>query len=407
MLDAIHAGAVVVTEHSSAIAPLVPGVDVLVASPDALPYVLETALGNPDLLERLRANAYERIRASLPFALSVSVFRAAAVELLGRPVSPGASLGCQAATPPDNWTLPAPEGDSRGIALSREVKYARAEVIALGREISRLEQAIRSGGGEPDGAQIVEESLTWSACRNPRVTVITAIADAAAMIGPTLDSLARSRFRDFEVVMVDDAVQAGSLDLVREWMGANSRVPALLARRAFRGGLGAARNTALDLARAPYCLILDAGDEIYPRALEVLVATLDAMADVAMAYPIVEVAGMTEPFVAAGGDYLLNVYGWEPGRLRLWARGAGLSLVHTERLRELGGFATEPQLEGWEDHDLWCRVADRGWRAQLAPQVLGRYRASPARVTGLSDAPPVPALIDRAPRLLAGVHPVL
>ena len=131
------------------------------------------------------------------------------------------------------------------------------------------------------------------------------------------------------------------------------------------------------------------------------------MPDAAFAYPIVEVSGMVEAFVAAGGDYLLNVLGWEPGRLRLWTRGAGLSLFQAERLRQLRGFATEPQLVGWEDYDLWCRVADHSWHGQLVPQILGRYRASPARVTRLSDAPPVPALIDRAPRVLAGVHPLV
>ena len=47
VLDAIHAGAVVVTEHSSGIAPLVAGEHLLVASADALPFVAEALLRDP------------------------------------------------------------------------------------------------------------------------------------------------------------------------------------------------------------------------------------------------------------------------------------------------------------------------------------------------------------------------
>ena len=42
VLDAIHAGAVVVTEHSSGMAPLVAGEHLLVASADSMPFVAET-----------------------------------------------------------------------------------------------------------------------------------------------------------------------------------------------------------------------------------------------------------------------------------------------------------------------------------------------------------------------------
>ena len=46
-LDAIHAGAVVVTEHSGGIAPLVAGEHLLAAAPESLPFVLDAALRDP------------------------------------------------------------------------------------------------------------------------------------------------------------------------------------------------------------------------------------------------------------------------------------------------------------------------------------------------------------------------
>ena len=89
-LDAIQAGAVIVTEHSSGLAPLVPGQHLITSSPRSLPYVAEAVLRDEDRLAELRARAYERLSTWLPFALPVSVLRAAVVELVGEPLgSPG------------------------------------------------------------------------------------------------------------------------------------------------------------------------------------------------------------------------------------------------------------------------------------------------------------------------------
>jgi hypothetical protein len=85
-LDAIHAGAVVVTEHSSGIAPLVPAEHLFVASADSLPYVVDAVLRDERRLARVRSAAYERLSAWIPYGLWVSVLRAAIVELVGEPV---------------------------------------------------------------------------------------------------------------------------------------------------------------------------------------------------------------------------------------------------------------------------------------------------------------------------------
>ncbi|MGZ4313550.1 MAG: hypothetical protein ACXVR1_15735 [Solirubrobacteraceae bacterium] len=92
-LDAIHAGAVVVTEHSSGLAPLTAGEHLLVASVASAPFVAEALLRDPGRLAAMRAAAYERLSTWIPFALPVAVLRAAVVELVGEPVPPDASLG--------------------------------------------------------------------------------------------------------------------------------------------------------------------------------------------------------------------------------------------------------------------------------------------------------------------------
>ena len=96
-LDALHAGAVVVTEHASGIRPLVPGQHLFVASADSLPYVAESILRDEQRMARVREQAYERLSTWLPYALWVSVLRAAIVELVGQPDASEATLNRSAA----------------------------------------------------------------------------------------------------------------------------------------------------------------------------------------------------------------------------------------------------------------------------------------------------------------------
>ena len=131
VLDAIHAGAVVVSEHSTALSPLVVGEHLLVASADALPFVAETLLRDPERLAFMRERAHERLSAWMPFSLPVSVLRAALVELVGEPVEPGAALGRPAHRPAG---APSPGGSAAaGRATARRAAADRRRRLAPGR----------------------------------------------------------------------------------------------------------------------------------------------------------------------------------------------------------------------------------------------------------------------------------
>jgi hypothetical protein len=402
VLDAIHAGAVVVTEHACGMSPLVAGEHILVASPESLPLVLDAALRDPGRLEKVRASAHDHVRSWLPFALSISVLRASAVEIVGRAISPAASRGVRVPPQPDDWAGPN-ETEPEAEAVRRELKEMSLELVRLRRAIARVEQVAKSGSDGLLENERVYETPAWSSRHSPRATVVTVLSDRARVTRETLNSVAGSLFRQFELVVVDDGSSDDSSEVVLEWMQAHPTVSALLVRHQVSRGLGASRNTALTHARAPYYMTLDPGDMVYPRCLEVLIGTLDGLPTPAFAYPLLEVFGMSEAFVGSGGDYLLNAFGWDERRLLRWTPVEAVAMIRTERLRDLGGYTEGLEISGWEDYDLWCRMAEREWRGQLVPQIVGRYRASPERVARLSDVPPITAVVDHAPALLAGL----
>jgi hypothetical protein len=162
----------------------------------------------------------------------------------------------------------------------------------------------------------------------------------------------------------------------------------------------------MDFARSPYCLILDPAQAITPTCIDVLLGSLSAMPDTAFVYPIQAVKDAAETFVAAGGDHLVSFLGWDPGRLRRGNYIHPPALVRTDVLRTMGGFALDERLEGLEDYDLWCRIAERGGRGQLVPQELARRSESASSGTLASVHPtPGPAtnlIMERAPQLMAG-----
>ena len=345
-LDAIHAGAVFVSEHASGVSPLVPGEHLVTASPDALPYVVDGLLRDEVRLARLRSQAYERLSTWIPYALSVAILRAAIVELVGEPVPTKAWLGAPRPTP----------------VVGHAAAFTGAQDGA--REAEPFAPDVT-------GIDLNHENLAWSARRAPSVTLVLAARGRKEQITPTLDSLAESRLRDFELVAVVERESGEAQQVVEDWISDHPRIPARLVVTGARG-IGAAWNVALDFARGRFVLILYPGLELYPRALEVTAGTLEAMPDMAFAYPIQQITGVPDEFVAAGGDYLLNYLGWDPERVRRRNDIHAPALIRTDRLRQLGGFATDPRLDEFPEYDLWRRIAERGWQGQLVPQALVR-----------------------------------
>ena len=103
----------------------------------------------------------------------------------------------------------------------------------------------------------------------------------------------------------------------------------------------------------------------------------------------------------------MNVGGWSPARLRFVNYIDAMAMIRVAALRELDGYTTELSLYGWEDYDLWCRMAERGMRGAHVPEILAAYRESYAgmawSISNISTADAYRELIVRYPRLMAGV----
>lgn len=188
-----------------------------------------------------------------------------------------------------------------------------------------------------------------------------------------LDSVLRQTEPVIDLVVVDDHSPDDSAALITQWLETNARHDKLgrvsLVRHIENQGLSQSRNTALSLVETPYVFILDADNQIYPRAIEQLRIAVEN-SGCAMAYSLVEQFGDAQA--------LINNSLWSPERFCYGNYIDAMTLLRVDVVRELSGYRKMMKNFGWEDYDLWCSFVDRGLKGCHVPQILCRYRVHKA-----------------------------
>ena len=187
----------------------------------------------------------------------------------------------------------------------------------------------------------------------PDLTVIVPFYNAARTLETTLHSLTSSF--SFRLLGVNDGSTDESALLFIEWSKNKPWVELITVDQ--NGGLGAARNTGLAATVTPYVAFLDADDQWIATTGQALQKAMRSPSPWMWA-PIKEVHqnGMRrtratdvphtpEALVTGRSPFVPSACVW-----------------HTETLRDLGGWDTDPL--GVEDLGLWIRAMAAGLRAQ-------------------------------------------
>ncbi len=242
-------------------------------------------------------------------------------------------------------------GPNQGTARDQRIERARTAILAVRGEIAAQSSATP--------AEIPEEPLLQPP--GPAVTIVVPCYNESRFLGATLESIRRQSFTDWECVIVDDASTDNSVAEARRFTKADKRFR--LVRHRVNGGLSAARNTGLRIARGRYITFLDSDDMLMSDSL---LDRLEAFAD-APSHAAGTFCGMRlvpedtaldslpasedwpDPwfvdFVTAGGECPFNAHA---------------PLLVTSVIRSVGGF-DESMRDGAEDWNLWMRTLRRGY----------------------------------------------
>lgn len=109
---------------------------------------------------------------------------------------------------------------------------------------------------------------------NPLVSIIIPAYDAAPFLAATLASVIAQTWSNWEVLVVDDGSNDGTLGIAASFGDARIRILSQEHR-----GAAAARNAGKALARGDYLMFLDADDLLQPRKIEAQVEALRTSGD--------------------------------------------------------------------------------------------------------------------------------
>lgn len=369
-------GCVVLSEHSLATEPFVPGQHFVSANLAHVPSLLARLLEDEDRLATMRRAAYDLLREQMPIdraveALLWGVERAAAAPVAG-PQPP--ATGPMPLKPPSRQV--AWEEEAEAMGGLRPIRTALMHLVSQGRRLERrindLVAPNQSGGG-------LEIEQHGPRRESPKVSVLLTVYNYADYVRSALHSVAVSSLEEVEVVIVDDASTDNSVEAIRDACGEFPWLSVKLLRRLQNAGLSAARNLAAEHASAELLFVLDADNAVFPRALERLAGALDE-SDAAFAY------GLIETFDVDGPAGIVSWIDWDPARLRFGNYIDAMAMIRRSALEAVGGYSTEAAFSmGWEDFALWVAMAHNGLDGIRVPEFVGRYRVNPHSMLSLTD----------------------
>ena len=158
-----------------------------------------------------------------------------------------------------------------------------------------------------------------------KLSVIMPAHNACKTIAFAIQSLLRQTWANLEVILVDDASEDETPEIVSHLTGCDPRVK--LVRLCENNGAYVARNAALPHVTGDYVTVHDADDWSHPQKIELQMAELMANQDT---------IGLTSSWIRVSADLRFNGT-WRPGDF-LVSENLSSLIVNTNTMRALGGW---------------------------------------------------------------------
>ena len=189
----------------------------------------------------------------------------------------------------------------------------------------------------------------------PLISVMIGMYNAEPYIAEAIQSVLDQTYAPLELIVVDDGSTDASAEVVRSFGDA------VRYERQERGGNGAARNRAVELAEGEYFAFLDADDRFLPEKLELQMNVLadDPSVDVVFGH----VREFISPELAAEAAERLR----RPATDAPWM-APNLMLIKRASFERVGPFSTE--LRVGVTVDWYARALEAGLEMRVVPEVV-------------------------------------
>ena len=223
-------------------------------------------------------------------------------------------------------------------------------------------------------------------CKNPCITVVITLFNYSNYINECLDSVANSdiaiNLGNIEVLVVDDCSTDNSTTIVEDYLE-KSDLPICLIKKWFNTGLADARNIGLEIANSPYVFILDADNWIYPQCLSILYQEIKSNKAAAVYAEISQFDNDTRKEINR-----ISCNDWDVSKLVKQPYIDAMAMFNKDILLKIGGYSTdliEYGWFGWDDYDLWLKLAQANYSCKFVPKVLSAYRVHPTSMINTTN----------------------
>jgi glycosyltransferase involved in cell wall biosynthesis len=210
---------------------------------------------------------------------------------------------------------------------------------------------------------------------DPLVSVCIGTYNRAGYLPQTLDGVFAQTFKDYEVIVVDDASADDTVRVIAPYLDRLT----FIRREQNSGMCGVTRNDGIRRARGKYVALLDSDDGWYPTKLEAQIAFLESHPDVPWCHSYVHVLDEASKVLGVRHEGMLPPTGRCFQRLLRHCFISTSSVVIRRDVFDQVGLFPDDTVYGaaGEEFFFFLRVA-RERPLGLVDQVLAKYRRSAA-----------------------------
>lgn len=206
----------------------------------------------------------------------------------------------------------------------------------------------------------------------PKISVIMPAYNAEKYIAEAIDSILGQTFRDFEFIILNDCSQDRTEEIILSYK--DPRI--VYVKNEENLGVARTLNKGLQIACGEYIARMDADDVSLPERFDKQLAYIAK-------HPKVAVLGTGLDIFNAKGLISSNWSATDPDQMKIDLFFAcGLAhpsvMMRRDEIIQLGGY--DPDFNGLEDYELWCRVCEK-YEITALPDKLFRYRIHGEQVT--------------------------